>query len=77
VKARTIKIIGTILRDLGCWAVGIFGVLHQELTGKVNAELLLVYLALLGIPGAVALLQLRGKVEIQDTAEPPSSSLPS
>lgn len=60
----------TVIRDVLCLAVGVFGILHQEITGSVQGELLLVYTALLGIPGAIGLLQLsRGRQETEDTHE--------
>lgn len=41
-----------VLRDVTLLALGVFGILHQELTGQANPALLAVYTALLGIPGA-------------------------
>jgi hypothetical protein len=42
----------TILKDLGLYATGIFGILYQLITGEVNAMLLGVFTVMLGIPGA-------------------------
>jgi hypothetical protein len=44
-----------ILRDISIWATGIFGLLHQELTGQVNPWLLGTYTTILGVPGAASL----------------------
>lgn len=50
-----------VLRDLALLAVGIFGILHQEITGEASPLLLAVYTTLLGIPGAAnALAILKG-----------------
>lgn len=68
----------TVLRDLGCIAVGVYGVLHQEVTGHVNGELLAVYTTLLGVPGAIGLAQLllgRAVTGPGGTTESSSSSL--
>lgn len=64
-----------VARDLLCLAAGVFGIVHQELTGQIRPELLIVYTTLLGIPGAVGLIQLsRGKPEATPTT---TSSSPS
>lgn len=62
-----------ILRDVALLAVGVFGLLHQELTGQANPLLLGVYTTLLGIPGAasaIALLRSTG-----NGGSPPSPSV--
>lgn len=66
----------TLARDVGLIVVGLGGIIYQQVTGQVNLELLLVYLTLLGIPGALGLLQLRGggNGEPPPTAGPPSDS---
>jgi hypothetical protein len=72
VKAQAILVIA---RDIGCLIIGLAGVAHQEITGKTNLELLIVYMTLLGVPGAISLLQLsRGKEEISGTHDSSSSS---
>jgi hypothetical protein len=69
------QIVLTVVRDAGLIVVGLGGIIYQQVTNHVNVELLLVYTTMLGIPGAVALLQLsRGKPETPTTAEPSSSS---
>jgi hypothetical protein len=74
-----IQAVITIVRDVGCLVIGLAGIAHQEITGRANAELLIVYMTLLGIPGALGLLQLsRGKATTTDThaqsSLPPSSA---
>lgn len=61
----------TVVRDVGCLLVGLAGIVHQEATGSVRPELLLVYTTLLGVPGALGLLSLRGR---SSTSESPSQS---
>lgn len=69
----------TIVRDAGFLLVGFGGVVFQQLTGNVNPWLLAVYTTMLGIPGAIGLLQLRGsgKQSAPATPSPSSSSPPS
>lgn len=67
-KARAII---TIARDLGFLIFGFGGVVFQQLTGRVNVYLLMVYTAMLGLPGGLALLQLaRGRPETPPTPSP-------
>jgi hypothetical protein len=69
----------TAARDVGFLLVGFGGVIYQQLTGRVNPWLLAVFTTMLGIPGALGLLQLRGsgKQAVPTTPPPPSSSQPS
>jgi hypothetical protein len=70
-----IKAAFTVTRDLVLLGLGVFGILHQELTGHVSPELLLVYSGLLGTPGAIGLVTLlRGKAEIPATASSSQAS---
>ncbi|HTI26198.1 MAG TPA: hypothetical protein VL652_34735 [Kutzneria sp.] len=68
------------MRDVGCLLVGLGGIVHQEATGSVSPALLAVYTTLLGVPGAVGLLQLLrpdpGRPEPTDTTGPSSPSAP-
>ena len=65
----------TVVRDVACLVVGIFGIVHQELTGHVSSALLAVYTTLLGIPGTIGLLQmLRGNHEFPGTTTRSSGS---
>lgn len=67
----------TVVRDAGFLLVGFGGILYQQITGRVDVPLLAVYTTMLGIPGAIGLLQLsRGRPETRSTATTPSS-LPS
>lgn len=64
-----------IVRDAVCLGAGIFGILYQQITGRTNIELLMVYLVLVGTPGAIGLAHLiRGKPTTNGTVESPSSS---
>lgn len=65
-----------VVRDAALLAAGIFGILYQQVTGKTNLELLLVYLVITQVPGAIGLLNLyaRGKRETIGTVEQPSPS---
>lgn len=59
--------------------VGFGGVIWQQVTGDVNPWLLAVYTTMLGIPGAIGLLQLgrgTGRATPPSTASPPSASPP-
>lgn len=73
----------TIARDVGFLLVGFGGVIYQQVTGNVNPWLLAVYTTMLGIPGAIGLLQLRGAGKQSaptipsGPSSPPSSSSPS
>lgn len=69
----------TVVRDVGFLLVGFGGILYQQITNQVDVALLIVYTTMLGIPGAIGLLQLgRGRQETPSTAgqqsSPPSSS---
>jgi len=64
-----------LVRDAICLAAGIFGILYQQVKEQINIELLLVYLTLVGTPGAIGLVHLiRGKPETDGTASLPSES---
>lgn len=64
-----------IVRDAICLGAGIFGILYQQVTGRTSIELLMVYLVLVGTPGAIGLAHLiRGKPETSGTVG--SSSQP-
>lgn len=74
----------TIVRDIGCLLVGFGGIIFQQLTGQFNPWLLAAYMAMLGLPGAIGLVQLgrgTGKPATPPTPSPsspsPSSSSPS
>lgn len=46
------------IRDLTFLVGGIAGIAHQELSGVVKPELLLVYTAMIGVPGVIGAYQL-------------------
>lgn len=67
----------TALRDIGMTALALWGVWHQEHTGKVNPWLLLTYVVILGlIPAshAVALLRAPSSPGSPDTASAPDTA---
>src|SRR5882757_1059834 len=67
----------TVIRDLGLIVVGLGGIVFQQISGRVNIELLMVYTTILGVPGAIGLLQLsRGRSETPHTAGSSSQSPP-
>lgn len=66
----------TAARDVGFLIVGFGGVIYQQLTGKVNPWLLAVFTTMLGIPGALGLLQLRGSGRQTAPTTPPGPSSP-
>jgi hypothetical protein len=70
-----------IVRDAGFLLIGFGGIIYQQATGNVNIALLAVYTTMLGIPGAIGLLQLsRGRSVTPPTpgssSQPQSSSSP-
>lgn len=44
----------TIVRDLVCLAVGVWGVIHEELSGKADLGRLAFFAVLMVVPGALA-----------------------
>lgn len=48
-----------LARDTSMWVGGLVGIGYQQATGQVSGELLLVYLAMLGVPGVLGLVTLR------------------
>jgi hypothetical protein len=69
--------IRTVVRDVTFLVIGLGGITYQQVTGRVNVELLLVYTGLLGVPAAVAVKKLYpGRTETPPTVEPSSPSQP-
>jgi hypothetical protein len=67
----------TVVRDVTFLVIGLGGITYQQVTGRVNVELLLVYTGLLGVPAAVAVKKLYpGRTETPPTPEPSSPSQP-
>lgn len=63
----------TVARDLVLLGIGTFGILHQEITGHVNLDLLVLYGVMVGVPGAAALVQVaRGSATLTVTTKPSS-----
>jgi hypothetical protein len=70
-----VKGLATVVRDVLCLAVGLGGIIHQEVTGHVSPELLIMYAVLIGTPGTLALVSLRlGKPGDRDIHNSSSSS---
>jgi hypothetical protein len=72
----------TIIRHLGMMLVGFAGIIHQEFfSEEARPWLLGVYTAMLGLPGGLALIQLRnaggGSTTTEQSPSSPSSSLQS
>ena len=68
----------TIVRDIVSLGVGAFGLIHSQLTGTTSMELVVVYAALLGVPGVLNLLEMKGstgrsKDSSSGSQRPPSS----
>lgn len=66
-----------VVRDAGFLLVGFGGIIYQQVTQQVNPWLLAVYTTMLGIPGAIGLLQLgRGRSTTPSTPSSSSASPP-
>lgn len=68
----------TALRDVGMTGIALWGVWHQEHTGKVNPWLLLTYVVILGIipaSHAVALLRAPSSPGSPDMERAPGTAL--
>lgn len=61
-----------VLRDLVMFVAGLAGVIHEELSGQTSIPLLVVYTAMLGIPGALGALWLS---RTESGPSPPQSRL--
>ena len=71
------KTVATLAKDVGLIALGMWGIWHQEHTGEVRGELLIVYTVILGIPTAtniLALLHGSRRISDDDTTSQPSGS---
>jgi hypothetical protein len=55
---QLVELVTTVTRDVGSVALGLWGIYHQQITGVTSWELLVVYGALLGVPGVAGVLQL-------------------
>lgn len=63
-----------IVKDVVLFATGLSGIVYQQLTGRVDEALLLVFTVMVGLPGAIALWTLKSS---SSTASSSSSSPPS
>lgn len=73
-KIQNVLVVG---RDAGMIVVGLGGIIFQQVTGRVNIELLLTYTALLGVPGAIQVLQRLFRGATPTTGSSPPSLPPS
>lgn len=62
-----------VIRDVTLLGVGSFGILFQQIQGSINAPLLILYTAMVGVPGAAGVI----KMVARTAMEPPSSPHPS
>lgn len=67
----------TVVRDVGFLLIGFGGIIYQQVTQQVNPWLLAAYLAMLGLPGAIGLLQLGRGTGSETTRSTQSPSPPS
>lgn len=65
----------TVVRDLVCLAVGVWGVIHEEMSGKADLGRLGFFAVLMVVPGALATVWLAQSGTA--SALPPSPSEPS
>lgn len=67
-----------IVKDVVLFATGLSGIVYQQLTGKVDEALLLVFTVMVGLPGALALWTLKSSSSTASPSSPsPSPSPPS
>lgn len=59
-----------VIRDLVLLGVGSFGILYQQLSGAISVPLLMLYTAMVGVPGAAGVMRLLAR---SVPIEPPSS----
>lgn len=74
---RRFRALFTVLRDLGMTGLALYGVWHQEQTGKVNPWLLLTYVVILGlIPASHAVALARSAAAAGQSSPSPSGPTP-
>jgi len=59
-----------IVKDVLLFTGGLAGIAYQQFTGKVDALLLLVFTAMIGLPGAAALWALRNTATQSSPSQP-------
>lgn len=61
-----------VIRDLTLLGVGSFGIVYQQLTGQIVLPLLILYTAMVGVPGAAGVMRLLARsVPIEPSSLPP------
>lgn len=76
---QVVELVTTVVRDVGSVALGLWGIYHQQRTGVVQWELLILYGTLLGVPGVAGVLSLirnggTGTASLPSASAPSSSS---
>ncbi len=66
----------TVLRDVACLALGVWGVIHEELSGKADLARLAFFAALMVAPAALAAAWLARSDTAGQSSEPPASPPP-
>lgn len=61
----------TVLRDVACLALGVWGVIHQELSGKADLGLLTFFAILMVAPAALAAVWLAQSGTAGPSSDPP------
>lgn len=67
----------TVVRDLVCLGVGVWGVIHEELSGHPNLGVLALYGVLMVAPGALATVWLAQSGTASASPAPPAEPSPS
>lgn len=63
----------TVLRDVVCLALGVWGVIHEELSGKADLGRLAFFAALMVAPAAIAAVWLAQSGTAGSSSDPPVS----
>lgn len=66
----------TVLRDVVCLALGVWGVIHEELSGKADLANLTFFAGLMIAPAALAAVWLARSDTAGPSSEPPASVPP-
>jgi len=74
---KVVRTATTVGKDIGLVGLGMWGIWHQEHTGKVELPLLIVYTVILGIPTATNVLGLLSGLRHTSTSQHTSSLSPS
>jgi hypothetical protein len=68
-------VVGAI-RDVTLLGVGSFGILFQQIQGTINAPLLILYTAMVGVPGAAGVIKMVARTASEPPSLPPPLPLP-